>query len=110
MNFYQIQLTDEQLKNRKLFKKSLRRLKRVKQLIINDQCRKLLPPDRKKKERRKKKSKLKNGFYKLEFTCQDQSQIYRKQFFYIQFFVTILRVKLSPIRGQFSVRQKMFKM
>ena len=42
MNFYQIQLTDEQLKNRKLFKKSLRRLKRVKQLIINDQCRKLL--------------------------------------------------------------------
>ena len=42
MNFYQIQLTDEQLKNRKLFKKSLRRLKRVKQLIINDKCRKLL--------------------------------------------------------------------
>ena len=42
MNFYQIQLTDEQLKNRKLFKKSLRRLKRVKQLIINDQCRNLL--------------------------------------------------------------------
>ena len=42
MNFYQIQLTDEQLKNRKLFKKSLRRLKRVKQLIINDRCRQLL--------------------------------------------------------------------
>ena len=41
MNFYQIQLTDEQLKNRKLFKKSLRRLKRVKQLIINDRCRQL---------------------------------------------------------------------
>ena len=42
MNFYQIQLTDEQLKNRKLFKKSLRRLKRVKQLIINDKCRQLI--------------------------------------------------------------------
>ena len=42
MNFYQIQLTDEQLKNRKLFKKSLRRLKRVKQLILNDKCRLLL--------------------------------------------------------------------
>ena len=42
MNFYQIQLTDEQLKNRKLYNKYLRKLKRVKQLIINDQCRKLL--------------------------------------------------------------------
>ena len=42
MNFYQIQLTDEQLKNRKLFKKYLRRLKRVKELIINDKCRQLI--------------------------------------------------------------------
>ena len=42
MNFYQIQLTDEQLKNRKLLKKSLRRLKRVKQLIINDECRQII--------------------------------------------------------------------
>jgi hypothetical protein len=51
------------------------------------------PRPQKKRTEKKKKSKLKNGFYKLEFTCQDQSQIYRKQFFYIQFFVTILRVK-----------------
>ena len=42
MNFYQIQLTDQQLKNRKLFKQSLRRLKRVKELIINDKCRQLI--------------------------------------------------------------------
>ena len=42
MNFYQIQLTDEQLKNRKLFKKSLRQLKRVKDLIINDKCRQMI--------------------------------------------------------------------
>ena len=33
MNFYQIQLTDEQLKSRKLFNKYLRRSKRLKQLI-----------------------------------------------------------------------------
>ena len=42
MNFYQIQLTDDQLKNRKLLKKSFRRLKRVKQLIINDECRQII--------------------------------------------------------------------
>ena len=42
MNLDQIQLTDEQLKNRKLFKKSLRRLKRVKELIINDKCRQMI--------------------------------------------------------------------
>ena len=35
-------LTAEQLNNRKLFKKSLRRLKRVKELIINDKCRQII--------------------------------------------------------------------
>ena len=42
MNFDQIQLTKDQYEKRRLYNKYLRKLKRVKQLIINDQCRKLL--------------------------------------------------------------------
>ena len=42
MNFDQILLTKDQYEKRRLYNKYLRKLKRVKQLIINDQCRKLL--------------------------------------------------------------------
>ena len=42
MNFGQIQLTKDQYEKRRLFNKYLRKLKRVKQLIINDRCRELL--------------------------------------------------------------------
>ena len=39
MNFGQMLLSDENLKNKKLFNEYLRRLKRIEQLIINDKCR-----------------------------------------------------------------------
>ena len=42
MNFDQIQLTKDQYEKRRLYNKYLRKLKRVKQLIINDKCRQLL--------------------------------------------------------------------
>ena len=42
MNFDQILLTKDQYEKRRLFNKYLRKLKRVKQLIINDRCRQLL--------------------------------------------------------------------
>ena len=42
MNFDQIQLTKDQYEKRRLYNKYLRKLKRVKQLILNDKCRLLL--------------------------------------------------------------------
>ena len=42
MNFDQILLTKDQYEKRRLYNKYLRKLKRVKDLIINDKCRKLL--------------------------------------------------------------------
>ena len=42
MNFDQILLTKDQYEKRRLYNKYLRKLKRVKQLIINDRCRQLL--------------------------------------------------------------------
>ena len=42
MNFDQIQLTKDQYEKRRLYNKYLRKLKRVKQLILNDKCRQLL--------------------------------------------------------------------
>ena len=42
MNFDQIQLTKDQYEKRRLYTKYLRKLKRVKQLIINDKCRQLI--------------------------------------------------------------------
>jgi len=38
MNFYQIQLSKDQYEKRRLHNKYLRKLKRVKELIINDKC------------------------------------------------------------------------
>ena len=42
MNFYQIQLSKDQYEKRRLYNKYLRKLKRVKQLIINDKCRQMI--------------------------------------------------------------------
>ena len=42
MNFGQILLTKDQYEKRRLYNKYLRKLKRVKQLILNDKCRQLL--------------------------------------------------------------------
>ena len=42
MNFDQILLTKDQYEKRRLYNKYLRKLKRVKQLIINDKCRQLI--------------------------------------------------------------------
>ena len=42
MNFDQLQLTKDQYEKRRLYNKYLRKLKRVKQLIINDKCRQLI--------------------------------------------------------------------
>ena len=42
MNFDQILLTKDQYEKRRLYNKYLRKLKRVKQLILNDKCRQLL--------------------------------------------------------------------
>jgi len=42
MNFYQIQLSKDQYEKRRLHNKYLRKLKRVKELIINDKCRQLI--------------------------------------------------------------------
>ena len=42
MNFDQIQLTKDQYEKRRLYNKYLRKLKRVKQLILNDKCRQLV--------------------------------------------------------------------
>ena len=41
MNFYQIQLSKDQYEKRRLHNKYLRKLKRVKELIINDKCRQI---------------------------------------------------------------------
>ena len=42
MNFYQIQLSKDQYEKRRLHNKYLRKLKRVKQLIINDKCKQMI--------------------------------------------------------------------
>ena len=42
MNFYQIQLSKDQYEKRRLHNKYLRKLKRVKDLIINDKCRQMI--------------------------------------------------------------------
>jgi|LakMenEpi03May11_1017334.scaffolds.fasta_scaffold06903_1 hypothetical protein len=42
MNFYQIQLSKDQYEKRRLHNKYLRKLKRVKELIINDKCRQMI--------------------------------------------------------------------
>jgi NurA-like 5'-3' nuclease len=42
MNFDQLQLTKDQYEKRRLYHKYLRKLKRVKQLIINDRCRQII--------------------------------------------------------------------
>jgi len=42
MNFYQIQLSKDQYEKRRLHYKYLRKLKRVKELIINDKCRQMI--------------------------------------------------------------------
>ena len=42
MNFYQIQLSTDQYEKRRLHNKYLRKLKRVKDLIINDKCRQMI--------------------------------------------------------------------
>ena len=42
MNFDQLQLTKDQYEKRRLYNKYLRKLKRVKQLIINDRCRQII--------------------------------------------------------------------
>ena len=42
MNFYQIRLTKDKYEKRRLHNKYLRKLKRVKELIINDKCRHMI--------------------------------------------------------------------
>ena len=42
MSFYQIQLSKDQYEKRRLNNKYLRKLKRVKELIINDKCRQMI--------------------------------------------------------------------
>ena len=42
MNFDQILLTKDQYEKRRLYNKYLRKLKRVKQLIINEKCRQII--------------------------------------------------------------------
>jgi len=42
MNFDQLKLTKDQYEKRRLYNKYLRKLKRVKQLIINDRCRQII--------------------------------------------------------------------